>query len=100
MAYSTEQIARALKAARLAKGLSQRALSELAAVPQSHISRIESGHVDLRISSLAEIARALDLEVTLVPRMHLSAVRSIIRPGSAGAEPRRPAYRLAEDDHG
>ena len=56
-----------LKAARLAKGLSQRALSEGAGVPQSHISKIERGGVDLRHSSLVEIARALDLEVTLVP---------------------------------
>jgi len=80
MAYSTEQIAKDLKAAREAKGLSQRALGELADVPQSHISKIESGGVDLRLSSLVEIARALDFEVTLVPRRNLSAVRTITRP--------------------
>ncbi len=80
MAYSTEQMAKDLKAAREAKGLSQRALSELVGVPQSHISKIERGGVDLRLSSFVEIARALDLEVTLVPRKNLSAVRSITRP--------------------
>jgi transcriptional regulator with XRE-family HTH domain len=100
MAYSTQQIASELKAARIARGLSQRALSELAAVPQSHISKIESGGVDLRISSLAEIARALDLEVMLVPRTKLSAVRSITRRGNSGAAERRPAYSLDEDSHG
>lgn len=80
MAYSTEQMVRDLKAAREAKGLSQRALSALVGVPQSHISKIERGGVDLRLSSLIEIARALDLEVTLIPRKNLSAVRSITRP--------------------
>jgi transcriptional regulator with XRE-family HTH domain len=80
MAYSTEQMVKDLKAAREAKGLSQRALSELVGVPQSHISKIERGGVDLRLSSFVEIARALDLEVMLVPRKKLSAVRSITRP--------------------
>lgn len=79
MAYSTEQMAKELKTAREAKGLSQRALSELVRMPQSHISKIERGGVDLRLSSLIEIARALDLEVTLIPRRNLSAVRSITR---------------------
>lgn len=79
MAYALEQIAQGLKAAREAKGLSQRALSKMAGVPQSHISKIENGGVDLRVSSLVEIARALDLEVALVPRKHLSAVRTIVR---------------------
>lgn len=79
MAYTTEQIAQNLKAAREAKGLSQRALAKLADVPQSHISKIENGAVDLRLSSLIEIARALDLEVTMVPRKTLPAVQSIVR---------------------
>jgi predicted transcriptional regulator len=57
MAYSTEQMVKELKAAREAKGLSQRALSELVGVPQSHISKIERGGVDLRLSSFVEIAR-------------------------------------------
>ena len=84
MAYATEHIAQALKAAREGKGLSQRALAKLAGVPQSHISKIESGAVDLRLSSLVEIARALDLEVTLVPRKNLSAVQSIMRDSRTG----------------
>jgi transcriptional regulator with XRE-family HTH domain len=74
-----DQIATSLKAARKAKGLSQRALSERAGVPQSHISRIENGGVDLRVSSLVELTRALDLEVTLVPRKAVPAVKSIVR---------------------
>jgi transcriptional regulator with XRE-family HTH domain len=73
------EISRTLKAARKAKGLSQRALAKMAGMPQSHISKIENAGVDLRISSLTEIARALGLELTLVPRKTVAAVRSIVR---------------------
>lgn len=77
------EISRTLKAARKAKGLSQRALARMAGVPQSHISKIENAGVDLRISSLTEIARALDLELMLVPRKAVPAVRSIVRSAQA-----------------
>jgi transcriptional regulator with XRE-family HTH domain len=79
--YATEHIAQALKEARLRKELSQRALSEKAGVPQSHISKIEAGAVDLRLSSLIELARALDLELVLVPRNAIPAVNSLARSG-------------------
>ena len=86
MSYATDHIATTLKNAREAKGLSQRALSRLAGMPQSHISKIESGAVDLRLTSLLELARALDMELTLVPRKSLAAVDSIVR--STAAKPR------------
>lgn len=79
MAYATEDIAQSLKKARENKGLSQRDLSTLSGVPQSHISKIESNNVDLRLSSLATLAHALDLELELVPRITVPAVRSIVR---------------------
>jgi transcriptional regulator with XRE-family HTH domain len=79
MAYTNEEIIHALKNGRHAKGLSQRALSAHTGVPQSHISKIESGSTDIRLSSLIELARALDLEVKLVPRKALPAVDSIVR---------------------
>lgn len=68
-----------LKQARESKGLSQRELGARIAVPQSHISKIESGTVDLKASSLIEFARALDLEVMLVPRSLVSAVEALSR---------------------
>ena len=79
MNYATEHIANTLKAARISKGLSQRELSKKAGVPQGHISKIENGAVDLRLSSLVALARALDLELTLVPRKAVPAVKSIVR---------------------
>lgn len=79
MKHTIEQITGKLKEVRKHKGLSQRELAAMAGVPQSHISKIERGDVDLRLSSLIEISRALDLEVSLVPRKNISAVQSIIR---------------------
>lgn len=78
-AYVTERVSAALKAAREAKGLTQRALSKLAGVPQAHISKIEGNAVDLRLSSLLALAHALDLEVSLVPRKAVPAVQSLTR---------------------
>ena len=79
MSYESEKLAATLKAARENKGLSQRALGARAGVPQSHISKIESGAVNLTVSSLTAIANALDLELALVPRKAAPAVRTITR---------------------
>lgn len=79
MRYRTEEIAAALKAAREQKGFSQRDLMERASVPQSHISKIENNSVDLRLSSLTAIAHALELELVLVPRKALPAVRALVQ---------------------
>ena len=79
MAYLNEQLVKSLKEARKQKGLSQRELSAKSGVPQSHISKIESGDVDLRVSSLIALARVLDLELALVPRKTVPAVQSIVR---------------------
>ena len=99
MNYATEHIAGILKAARKIKGLSQRALSTKSGVPQGHISKIENGTVDLRVSSLVALARVLDLELTFVPRKLIPAVNSIVRGGAQSA-PQAPAYGLDEDDRG
>lgn len=79
MSYLNNQILKNLKRARKAKGLSQRELSTKSGVPQSHISKIENGAVDLRVSSLIALARTLDLELELVPRKTVPAVQSIVR---------------------
>jgi len=97
MTYKVEQVAEALKNARKAQGISQRELSKLVSVPQSHISKIERYGVDLRLSSLIEIARALDLEVELVPRKHLSAVRTIIKSSTQNSNNELSAAKNARE---
>ena len=46
---------------------------------QSHISKIESGRSDIRLSSLIEFARALDLDLRLVPSAAVPAVEGVVR---------------------
>ncbi len=99
MSYSTQYIAQQLKKSRKNMGLSQRELSARAGVPQSHISKIESGNVDLRLSSLVAISRVLELELALIPRRYVSAVNSIVDSAGSetGGQPPRPAYSLDEE---
>lgn len=94
MSYATQDIIEALKSAREAKGLSQRALSARTGVPQSHISKIESGGADIRLSSLIELARALDLDLKLVPRKAVPAVDNVVR-STGSTTPATPAQKEA-----
>ncbi|MGH6827390.1 MAG: helix-turn-helix domain-containing protein, partial [Rhizomicrobium sp.] len=71
--------AQTLQAARERKGLSQRALAAKLGVRQSYVSRIENAGVDPKASSLTEIARALDLELVLIPRRLVPAVQALQR---------------------
>lgn len=100
MNYSTEYISRQLRKSRKNMGLSQRELSIKTGVPQGHISKIENGSVDLRISSLVALTRILDLELALIPRKYVSAVNSIIDSANnkTNGKPPRPAYSLDGDD--
>lgn len=84
MRHATDHITAALKAAREKKTISQRELSAKTGVPQAQISRLESGAVDIRLSSLVALARALDLEVELIPRKAVSAVETIVRATTHG----------------
>jgi transcriptional regulator with XRE-family HTH domain len=88
-----------LATARRETRLTQRALGKKIGLAQSHISKIERGTVDPQLSNLLEIARALGLELMLVPKRLVPAVRALTRP--AGREigvGQLPAYRLDETD--
>lgn len=87
MSVGIADIAASIRQARKDKELTQRELGQRVGLPQSHISKIESGAVDLQVSSLAEIARALDLEVKLLPRKALPAIEGAVRAavGAAGS---------------
>lgn len=98
MTYALEELASMLKQVRERKGLSQRDLSRTSGVPQGQISKIENGAVDLRVSSLLALARALELEPVLVPHRVLGAVQTVVS-GGGGDSARRPAYSLDGDDH-
>lgn len=75
--YAVRQLAQTLKEARVARGFTQRELAERAGFGQNRLALIEAGQVDLRTSTLVQLARALDLELVLTPRRVLPAVQSL-----------------------
>ncbi len=87
-----------LREARRQKGLSQKALALQVGLPQSHLSKIESGLVNLQVSSLIELSRALDLELMLIPRMLIRTVEGLQRGlNEENFEP-SPMYQLEKED--
>lgn len=89
-------LTQALKKARLAKQLSQRDLSARIKMPQAHISRIEKGLVDIKLSTLIELARILELELMLVPRQNITLVKALIRNSDVDGVLSRPKYTLED----
>ena len=89
-----EDFAHKLHEARKAKGLTQKELGAKIGLPQSHISQIEAGRIDIRLSSLLELARLLDLEPMLIPRSLVPAVRAMT---SEQGELHQPAWRAKPD---
>ncbi|MCA9467503.1 MAG: helix-turn-helix transcriptional regulator [Nitrospira sp.] len=85
-----KELAEKLKKARLTKGMTQAELGRKMGVPQSHISKIEAGEVDVRASSLLQMARLLDLEPMLIPRALTPAVQSLI---SGIGDTKKPAWQ-------
>ena len=77
MSVDLSTIGSSLRKGRLAVGLSQVELSRKLGIPQGTVSRAEVGR-NLRASTLIEIARALDLELVLVPRRLRSYVEVMI----------------------
>jgi HTH-type transcriptional regulator/antitoxin HipB len=71
-------IAQVLQQARKAKKISQSDMSRLLNLPQSHISKIESGKTDLRLSNLENIAHALGFELMLIPKAMAAYVQATI----------------------
>ncbi|MGH9253774.1 MAG: helix-turn-helix transcriptional regulator [Vicinamibacterales bacterium] len=84
-----------LRGARLNRHLSQQALARKLGLRQRQISDLERAAMDPRLSTVRNVARALDLELMLVPRALISAVEGLERAGGAAAK--RPMYALDGD---
>jgi transcriptional regulator with XRE-family HTH domain len=62
------QIGERIRSLREAKGLLQRELADSASLPVRTIGRIERGEVDMRLSTLVKIAKALKVNFNdLIP---------------------------------
>jgi HTH-type transcriptional regulator / antitoxin HipB len=82
--------------ARTRKQLTQRQLAEKLGYRQRQISDLERARTDPRLSTIQNVARALDLELLLIPRHLITAVDSLLRAGSDSAT--RPMYALGDDE--
>ncbi len=88
------EVIKALKSARLEKKLKQSELGSKLGLPQSHISKIEQGVTDPRLSTVTDMARVLDQELVLVPRAMLRVIKAIIR----GEGEQTPMWQLDEGE--
>jgi transcriptional regulator with XRE-family HTH domain len=82
VSYKSEDLIREIRDRRTDAGLSQRALAARSGLTQAHISQIETGTLEPGLSSFIDMARALDLEIMLVPKRFLPAVQGILRQTS------------------
>jgi transcriptional regulator with XRE-family HTH domain len=80
--YKSEDLIREIRDRRADAGISQRALAARSGLTQAHISQIETGTLEPGLSSFIDMARALDLEIMLVPKKFLPAVQGILRQTS------------------
>lgn len=84
-------LGRTLKSAREKRKLTQRAFAAASAFQQAQIARAERG-ADIRASTLIELARALGLELKLVPQTLVPIIDTLIQNENSTEE--RPLYAL------
>ncbi|MER8507139.1 helix-turn-helix domain-containing protein [Mesorhizobium sp. M0965] len=84
--------------ARLAAAMTQEQVADLAGISRPRYRDIEKGAAAARATTLMNIARALGLEMMLVPQVMVPAVQALLRP----QDDDRPAFvpQPDDDDHG
>ncbi len=80
------RLAHALMVRRREAGLTQAKLAKLTGVGQADISRIESGHANPTVSTLAAVAHALGYGIDLVPLSSQVPVTNAARPAGIAAK--------------
>jgi HTH-type transcriptional regulator/antitoxin HipB len=88
------EVLKSLKKQRLELKLKQSELGSKLGLPQSHISKIEQGATDPRLSTVTDMARLLNQELVLVPREMLPLIKSLI----SGEDAQTPMWALDEED--
>lgn len=74
------EIGQLLKAARKAQQLTQEQVAEMAGISRPRYREIETGSSAARTTTLINIARALGLELMLIPQAVVPAVDALLRP--------------------
>lgn len=81
--------------ARVASGLTQEQVAELAGISRPRYRDIEKGAAAARATTLINIARALGLEMMLVPQSMVPAIEALMDPHDDND---RPAFAVQPDD--
>ena len=90
-------LGQALRVAREQKGLTQKVLADSLGLRQRQISDLERAAMDPRFSTVQDVARALELEVALVPRHLVSTLDGLQRREQGSST---PMYALQDDEGG
>jgi transcriptional regulator with XRE-family HTH domain len=89
------EIGRLFSQTRTAAGSTQEQVAELAGISRPRYRDIEKGVAAARATTLMNIARALGLEVMLVPQAIVPAIQALMRPC---VDDDRPAFAVQHDD--
>ncbi|HHX89817.1 MAG TPA: helix-turn-helix transcriptional regulator [Paracoccus sp.] len=81
--------------ARLAARLTQEQVADLAGISRPRYRDIETGAAAARTTTLINIARALGLEMMLVPQTMVPAIEALLHPETEGD---RPAFSPQPED--
>jgi transcriptional regulator with XRE-family HTH domain len=74
------QIGQLLKTKRKRLGFTQEQVAEMAGISRPRYREIEAGSAAARTTTLINIARALGLEIMLIPQAMVPAVDALLRP--------------------
>lgn len=74
------EIGQLLKAARKGRQLTQEQVADMAGISRPRYREIEAGGSAARTTTLINIARALGLELMLIPQALIPAVDALLRP--------------------
>lgn len=77
--------------------MKQSELGQKLGLPQSHISTIENGATDPRLSTVEDMARLLDQELMLIPRELVQVIRAMLRSETESNNQRR--WMPDEEEH-
>ena len=92
------EIGRLLKATRKGRQLTQEQVADVAGISRPRYREIEAGGTAARTTTMINIARALGLELMLIPQAMVPAVDALLRPHDDLDD--LPAFMAHSDDDG
>ncbi|MDE5446723.1 helix-turn-helix transcriptional regulator [Bradyrhizobium hipponense] len=92
---ATHHLGRLLRDARKQAGLTQQQVAERAGISRPRYRDIEQGDAAARANTLINVARALGMELMLIPQAMVPGVNALLRPSD---DEDRPAFTTDADD--